>query len=747
MSLDLKLIYSDFNFTMDKSSSYRVCAFGEFRLDTVHLMLYRDTEEIPLPPKAVETLLALVKRRGEIVGKDELMEIIWTDAVVEESNIAKYLHLLRKTLGNQENGKPFIETFRRRGYRFNGEVKQLSDNESLVAKEISESADDNQLLKDKPLNRQFKSQTSYPRQFLTAAVVLSGMFLLTFAAARFFQKESKDNQSNTLNSASQMPLVKLRRLTPELDIDGSAISPDSKYLAYDLIEKNRHSLWLKDLTNGGATQIMPPVENGMYVNLVFSPDGTQIYYESRPGGTVNYTLYRIPVFGGEPQKIAENIISPITVSSDGKQVAFVSDGGRLIVVGADGGGTRVLARRGGKKDWYESWGSNLSFSPDGTRIAICGGRLINSKVRSELIIISVADGAEQNIQIPNWHSLDDAVWLSDQSALLIVARETEVSPFQVWRVAYPNGEARRVTNDTNDYDDLSLSADSRFLVIRQKLQNLNLWSVSLDDMGRNAQLTFGNAASDGKYGVASMPDGRIIFTSSRGGNVDLWIMNADGNGQTQLTKNNGEFNGRPRAAPDGKTIIFVSSRTGTRQIWRMDADGGNPQMLTDVKAADYPCLSPDGEWIYFNIFEDEKISIAKIPAAGGEILRIKESEYFLHPDTIAPDGKKMFFGYYDENARQPWKNAVMSLENGEILKIFEDSIDKPESWTVDSKAVFCILGNETNLSLLPVDGGKPRQITNFGGDKIRNFAVASDFRKAVVSRGNSSAEAILMSGF
>src|SRR5260221_6026654 len=122
MSLDLDLIYSKFNLRMDKSSNHVVYEFEEFRLDTVHRMLYRGTEEISLAPKAVETLIALVERRGEILTKDELMSIIWTDSIVEESNLAGYLHVLRKTLGNQQNGKPFIETYRRRGYRFNCNV-------------------------------------------------------------------------------------------------------------------------------------------------------------------------------------------------------------------------------------------------------------------------------------------------------------------------------------------------------------------------------------------------------------------------------------------------------------------------------------------------------------------------------------------------------------------------------------------------------------------------------------------------
>lgn len=85
-------------------------------------MLYREGRDLSLPPKAVETLLVLVKHCGEIVGKTELIDSIWPDTIVEESNLAQYIHLLRKTLGKTPDGQMYIETFRRRGYRFNGKV-------------------------------------------------------------------------------------------------------------------------------------------------------------------------------------------------------------------------------------------------------------------------------------------------------------------------------------------------------------------------------------------------------------------------------------------------------------------------------------------------------------------------------------------------------------------------------------------------------------------------------------------------
>ena len=103
---------------MVPNSKQRIYEFEGFRLDASHAMLYQGSLEIALPPKAIATLTALVARHGEILSKDELMEVIWADSIVEESNLSQYLHLLRKTLGTTDKG-PFIETLRRRGYRFN----------------------------------------------------------------------------------------------------------------------------------------------------------------------------------------------------------------------------------------------------------------------------------------------------------------------------------------------------------------------------------------------------------------------------------------------------------------------------------------------------------------------------------------------------------------------------------------------------------------------------------------------------
>ena len=128
MSSNLALGLSKFNLRMDKSPVQKIYEFEDFRFDAEHLMLYRRGETIPLAPKAAEALLVFIERRGQILSKKELIEQIWPNAFVEESNLFLYLSVLRKTLGNQKDGVPYLETLKRRGYRFNGSVQLTSDN-------------------------------------------------------------------------------------------------------------------------------------------------------------------------------------------------------------------------------------------------------------------------------------------------------------------------------------------------------------------------------------------------------------------------------------------------------------------------------------------------------------------------------------------------------------------------------------------------------------------------------------------
>src|SRR5262249_59110395 len=99
--------------------------FGPFRLDAAERLLLRDREAVPLTPKAFDLLLSLVERHGHLLEKDELLKKVWPDTFVEEANLASNISQLRKALGDGENGRRFIETMPKRGYRFIASVNKV----------------------------------------------------------------------------------------------------------------------------------------------------------------------------------------------------------------------------------------------------------------------------------------------------------------------------------------------------------------------------------------------------------------------------------------------------------------------------------------------------------------------------------------------------------------------------------------------------------------------------------------------
>lgn len=103
----------------------RVYEFGPFRLNVTEGLLVCNGRPLPLTPKASAILSVLVEKSGRLVEKSELMEAVWPDTFVEESNLTQNIFTLRKLLGKDARGRPYIETVSRRGYRFTAEVEEL----------------------------------------------------------------------------------------------------------------------------------------------------------------------------------------------------------------------------------------------------------------------------------------------------------------------------------------------------------------------------------------------------------------------------------------------------------------------------------------------------------------------------------------------------------------------------------------------------------------------------------------------
>jgi len=106
----------------------RLFEFGPYRLDADDRLLYRDSTLLPLPPKAIDTLLVLVSNHDRVVEKEELLKAVWPDTFVEEGGLARNISVLRKVLGDDSSEARYIETIPKRGYRFASPVTEVAPN-------------------------------------------------------------------------------------------------------------------------------------------------------------------------------------------------------------------------------------------------------------------------------------------------------------------------------------------------------------------------------------------------------------------------------------------------------------------------------------------------------------------------------------------------------------------------------------------------------------------------------------------
>ena len=153
--------------------------FGDFRIDSEPPSLWRGESLVPLPPKALEMLLLLVRQREMIVTREELLETVWRDTFVEDGNINYTVSLLRKTLDKEDKGR-FIQTVPKRGYRFVADVREVSANGH------AENAVPN--VEVAIPNEQLKPKTRWP---FIAIVLLGVLFVTGFVTWRSLDNRKK----------------------------------------------------------------------------------------------------------------------------------------------------------------------------------------------------------------------------------------------------------------------------------------------------------------------------------------------------------------------------------------------------------------------------------------------------------------------------------------------------------------------------------------------------------------------------
>lgn len=753
--------------------------FDRFRIDIGERALRRDGEIVPLTQKAFEVLLALVERRGRIVSKEELLEKVWPDTFVEESNLAQNIYTLRKALGQAPDGEGYIATVPRRGYRFTatvidrpnevGEIEDIPTDELRVMVNLKK-----EKLRDlfEPDGEKVSAETISADRIVeegiaveppvSAASIEAADQLASHVAVRDRRRKVMAIGAllavisgtaawlvfRATGTPEPFARMSVAHLTNTGNISSVAISPDGNFVAYGVMDSpQRSSLRIKQIATSVERQIVPPSEL-QYFLLTFTPDGKYIYYVDRK----DRTLYRVSILGGPPKKVLENVARGVSFSPDGSQFVFqrhLLDRRQvaLFIANADGGDVKEVAAIDYPENLeYPSW------SPDGQWIACAAGHSWGGK-NLYVLVMRVGEWKLRPVSAQKWRWIGQMGWLADSSGLLMVASDEASASRQVWRLSYPGGEARRITNDPASYVRMSLSSDARSLVALQQSRVTNVWLFPAEEMSRARQITFGAGGYGGR--LSWTPDGRIVYDSEVGEATTISVMNADGSNPNNLL---GDLTGRVTAGlgavtPDGRHIVYYSDlKGGVRHIWRMDSDGGNQIQLTDGEGENDPTCSPDGRWVVYTKLETkggDRPNLWKVPIDGGAPARLTH-EFSLKP-SVSPDGK-LIACIYAETRSSEAGLAVFPFDGGAPVKTFPQPLRGVSyvGWTPDGRGLIYAENPDEDASALlvqPLDGGSPRQLARFENDRIFGFEWSRDGKYLACVRGVLATNVVLIKDF
>src|SRR5208282_1989929 len=325
------------------AASKRIVRFAEFELDLRAGELRTNGHHVILPEKPFQILAALLERPGEMVTRDELVKRLWPAGTFVDFNLGlnKAVNRLREVLEDSAEQPRFIGTIPKRGYRFVAPVVEegpaaTSKISADVADSLHVPASDSQFVASGGVEAAAK------QGYLKAAALVA--FTLGIALAAGYALHNWLGRSRKPN----IEKIQVTKLTDSGKVHRVAISPDGRYVCYALWGRNGLGLWLRQVATGSDTQILPADAVG-FSDLSFSPEGNYIYYvradKNDPG--FNY-LYVMPVLGGPPRLLVEDIDSPVSFSPNGKQFVYTrgmpaANANEVRIANADGSGNHLLA--------------------------------------------------------------------------------------------------------------------------------------------------------------------------------------------------------------------------------------------------------------------------------------------------------------------------------------------------------------------------------------------------------------------
>jgi Tol biopolymer transport system component len=431
------------------------------------------------------------------------------------------------------------------------------------------------------------------------------------------------------------PVVsRLVRLTsgPALEY-GPALSPDGKWVAYLSNARGANDVWVKFTAGGDPINLTASTDLDVQTQvdiggLAISPDGSLVAFDAiqRSETVAARPFSSWVILGGPPRKFLEGARS-VRWSPDGAKVVYISPGSSsgdaLWTADADGTNRKEIApRRGGMHKHWPAWSHDSRYVYFIYTITTTS----TNGEPSEIYRVAARGGDIEPVVSTIRRAVFPALLPGGRG--LIYAANPNSAELGLWWKSLDRGasDARRLTIGLGEYAEPTVAGTGQVMV-----STLIDHRRSLVRMPARAGVAIDQTTSltDGSTGdldpVMSSDGTRLIFSSTRAGNRNLWMSNPDGTAARPLTSGSA-IDERPAIAPGGQQIAFVSDRGGRRGIWLVAADGGSPRLLAQVDVLDGLTWSPDGRSIAYAspgdttpglwVVDSSSGATRKVPTAG-----------------------------------------------------------------------------------------------------------------------------------
>lgn len=727
--------------------------FGEFRLDTKEKIFMQSGTPVTLTPKCFELLSLLVEHHGRLLTKDELMEKIWADSFVEESNLTFNIRQLRKILGDNAQNPLYIKTVRQHGYRFIAPVKEIVEKKTPTVVIEEQPAPENfetktseanipvEQIEEKPKSILETPQNSFQKKFSKRYLLFTVLAVLLITSLAIALILNKGGRFFGTDAPILQADFKSEKLTNTGGVGQAIISPDGRRMAYISVVGGGQGVWIRQFETSENIQIVPNSDE-FYFGLNFSHDGESLYFV-RGKGEEPKKIYRVSTLGGIPKEIVSGTEGWFSLAPDDRRISFVrcpyqeTDYCSLFVADADGQNERRLLTR----PRPIRIGDN-QFSPDGKSVAVALGQSRSGAQEFGLIEVDAETGAEREFTKHKFFNIKYLHWLPDKSGLLLTAFERFYRPTRIFHISTGTGELRALTNDSNNYDRISLDKSFKKMVATQTVPDYHLWIAPTENPGAAKRI----CAAQG--GSSFTPGGKIVFSSITDGIHNIWTINADGTNQRQLTGNQGA-NWEPLVSADERFIYFTSNRSGSKQVWRMNMDGSNQMQISEGEGGTAVFVSPDGNTVYYEAAISGSLNKITVDGDGKPVSSIisKERKYFAGFNSTGETA-----AYFTRN-NETFDLVLMSVADGKILKTFPLAEERFQRlklvWANDGKTLFYLTDNNPNRVIwrIEIETGKSEKFTEISGEEeISDFTFSADGKLFAYIRGKWHHDAVLIEG-